>query len=539
MKKILIGIFLLAFFIRIAYVGSYPLSLSMDELSIGYNAYSISEIGMDEWGVRYPLVFRSLSDYKPPVSVYLVAISVRLFGLNEFSVRFPNVLIGSLSVLVFFGLLRELKFNKTISLVGAAWLAINPWHVFYSRAGFETLIALFFVIAGIWFFLRGVSRKSSLILSLSAIAFSLSVWTYHAERIYVPILVFILVVLKRKELLVMLKAQKIKLIFPFLTTILFAAPFIYMCVFAGDTTARAFSTSLLRDFHLTGSLHAHGYSDVLDMIFNNDIFLIFRHFLGKYLNYIDVEFLFKNGLHLTLPEYPGMGLLYLVDLPVVLVGVCSVVTHKSTFLKKITLALFFLGPLAAASTLDEQHTLRALTWLPFWGIIFVSGVDYVVKQRIRLIKPVVAFYSLALLLNFTYFADMYVRQFPYFYSELWLYGYKEASILACAEKDNYDYIVLTDTFGQDGPLYTGVPYEYVLFYCNIHPSEFLANGRKIPKILMRRPDWPSDVKKDMLVIAAPYDFPLDQIDQKQIVKTISYYNGKKAFIAVTTRLNEE
>ena len=44
-------------------LGELPPSLNWDEVSHGYNAYSILKTGMDEWGVRLPLIFKAFVDY--------------------------------------------------------------------------------------------------------------------------------------------------------------------------------------------------------------------------------------------------------------------------------------------------------------------------------------------------------------------------------------------------------------------------------------------------------------------------------------------
>ncbi len=527
-KLLLLAAFVVAIIFRFTSLTSYPVSYSMDEVSIGYNAYSMVTTGRDEWGESFPLTFRSLSDYKPPVSIYLTAISIIIFGFGEFAVRFPNALIGSLTIFPFWAFLTRLGFTRKTAVVGALWLAINPWHVYFSRGGFETLIALFFVIMGIWLFLKGVSEKSYISLYLSLASFSLSVWTYHAERVFVPALVLALALIKRRELVVMFSKKTLKAVFAIAIIALFSVPLLYVMLFTPAST-RAMHTSLLRDFHLT--LHNGEYISFTQLIFDNDLFLIARAFLGKYFNYLDIEYLFKHGLALVPKSFTGMGLLYLANLPVVALGLYSLVFHQKKELRVIAMVLFILGPLPAALTLDEQHSLRALTWLPFWGVAFVAGVEKFTSLKLKLKRVLVGAYALCLLFNISYFADMYFRQFPYFYAELWLYGYKQAALLGCSELNNYDQILITDTFGTDGPLYTGVPYIYVLFYCKIPPKDFLANNRQIEGFAMRRPDWRNDSTENMLIIAAPYDLPLDEIPESR-VNYIKYPNGKVAFVVV-------
>src|SRR5690348_9476830 len=148
MKKIFFFLIVaFAFILRIYNVASVPPALSWDEVSIGYNAYSILKTGRDEHGKFLPLdAFVAYGDYKPPLSIYTAVPFVGLFGLNDFAVRLPAVFFGTLTVVLAFFLVRQL-FQKTggsddLALITAGVLAVSPWHVNLSRGGFEANIAL-------------------------------------------------------------------------------------------------------------------------------------------------------------------------------------------------------------------------------------------------------------------------------------------------------------------------------------------------------------------------------------------------------------
>ena len=107
----------LALFLRIYKVTQIPPSLSWDEVSIGYNAYSILKTGRDEHGKFFPVdAFVAYGDYKPVLPVYLTVPFVALFGLNELAVRLPSVIAGTLTVfLTYFlvlGLFGKLKIGN-------------------------------------------------------------------------------------------------------------------------------------------------------------------------------------------------------------------------------------------------------------------------------------------------------------------------------------------------------------------------------------------------------------------------------------------
>ena len=102
MKKLYISLFIatlvVGIFLRFYRLGGIPDSLNWDEVSWGYNAYSILKTGHDEHGAFMPLSFKAFGDYKQPVYVYLTSLSVGLFGLNPFSVRFSSAFLGVLTI---------------------------------------------------------------------------------------------------------------------------------------------------------------------------------------------------------------------------------------------------------------------------------------------------------------------------------------------------------------------------------------------------------------------------------------------------------
>src|SRR3990167_3514972 len=103
MKKnfLIFLVFFLAFVLRFYHLNLTPPSLYWDEVSLGYNAYSILKTTRDEHGKLLPLTnFAAFGDYKPPGYIYAAVPAIAVFGLNEFSVRFPSDFFGVLTVII-------------------------------------------------------------------------------------------------------------------------------------------------------------------------------------------------------------------------------------------------------------------------------------------------------------------------------------------------------------------------------------------------------------------------------------------------------
>ena len=164
----LVFILLLAGFLRFWQLGTFPVGFTPDEASFGYDAYSILMTGRDQWGHFLPVTLESFGDFKSPLYAYLTIPSVAIFGLNEFAVRFPNAIVGTVSVFILYLLLGEIgklfKFEgKKITLLqlsGALLLSISSWHVMMSRGAFEANLITFFLPLGIYLWRRR-RRQSS------------------------------------------------------------------------------------------------------------------------------------------------------------------------------------------------------------------------------------------------------------------------------------------------------------------------------------------------------------------------------------------
>jgi hypothetical protein len=66
------------------------------------------------------------------------------------------------------------------------FLAISPWHIHFSRGGWEVNVATFLITTGVWLLIKAQNDKK--FIYLSAISFVASIYTYHAARIVVPLL---------------------------------------------------------------------------------------------------------------------------------------------------------------------------------------------------------------------------------------------------------------------------------------------------------------------------------------------------------------
>ena len=93
--------------------------------------------------------------------------------------------------------IRNLKL-QAVALLSALLLAVSPWHMQLSRAGFEANIALFFVVLGIWCVLKARERPTLFIAAW--LPFVASIYTFNSARYFVPMLGLLLLIYCWKEI---------------------------------------------------------------------------------------------------------------------------------------------------------------------------------------------------------------------------------------------------------------------------------------------------------------------------------------------------
>ena len=530
---ILIMITVISLFLRFYHISSYPGSLSIDEVSFGYNANSILKTGRDEYGALFPLSFKALGDYKLPVQVYLTSLSVGAFGLNEFSIRLFVALFGSFTPVVLVLLLRELKFSKFSSLLTGIWLAISPWHIVYSRSTFETITALFFVLLGTLFYLQTKREKSNMKLSVSLIFFGLSVWTYNSMRVFTPLLIMFLLLIDYQSIKKHFKKKPSYYLLPLLIVLLFFGPLLIMGIANKDLLGRASDLWITNDPVFNQTLHKQSYSSISEFIFDNDYYLIFMEWVKQYASYFDLKFIFWKGLNLTPSNRLGLGLLGVIELPVFIAGVYFITTSKNLLRKKFTLFWLLVGPLAASFTRGEPSSIRVLVWIPFFAFVLASFFEKLNKLQLKKRNIVLAIYFVMFFFSSLYSYDIYVNGFRKYYGDVWHYGYKEALVYVCNNYAKYDKVIVTDMYGRFEPKTKTVPYLYALVHCNYDPVLFGTN-REIFNIEFRQPHWFSDSKlQNTLLIGSNWDFP-EGFPAEWIKKTTYFPSGEPALHIVET-----
>ena len=129
-----------------------PPGYYIDESSISYNAYTISQTGADEFGTSWPLYFRSFGDYKNPVFIYLLAGIYRITGPGILAARLLSAVCGALAALALGLLATRISERRDVGILVVLMALLTPWLFEMSRVVLEValyplVVALFLLCA--------------------------------------------------------------------------------------------------------------------------------------------------------------------------------------------------------------------------------------------------------------------------------------------------------------------------------------------------------------------------------------------------------
>jgi 4-amino-4-deoxy-L-arabinose transferase-like glycosyltransferase len=436
---ILLGaIVLLSFALQTYELSTLPNGFFGDEASEGLDAYLILTNGTDQHGVRYPVFFKSFGDFKSPIGVYSTVPFVAVFGLNEFSVRFASVFFGLLNIVMIYFLVGELFKNypnkNSVALLSTVFLAISPWHIHMSRIGWEAITQLLFLaMLGLYLFLK--AKENPKVLPFSVAVFALGVYCYFPGRIFFPLFGLGLFVMNyrffiknKKETLVSLAVLLVLL-----------APFVHH-ITSPEGWSRWKQVSIF-------SKPAPGEG-------------LYTHILSNYASHFSGDFLFLKGdigmpgQSLKRHSVKGVGELYLLQFPLVVIGLFALWNQRYRTVFAILLLWLALYPLGSAFTesASAQATRSIIGVIPFQIISAFGAVALVTAANKKWVQwafiLLIAFLTIVSLGHFLklYFVD-YDKYSLDFYG--WQYGARDVINYFTAVESNYDILYMSPEF--NGP----------------------------------------------------------------------------------------
>ncbi|MDD4082801.1 MAG: hypothetical protein PHD05_05445 [Sphaerochaetaceae bacterium] len=362
---ILFLIILISFIVRCISINNLPPSLNWDEISHGYNAYSILKTGKDEWGIKFPFIFRAFGDYKLPVYIYLTVPSVLLFGLNPFSVRLVSILAGSLLPLVILLISKQIFPKKSLlPLLAASIVALSPGFIFLSRIALEANLFLLLFSISLYLFLIKKYYSSSFF-------YALCLLTYNSSRVILPFYLILLIYFLIKNNINFFKNW-----YKFLPFITILAITLFQ-ILNSSGQARYQWVSILD----SGSINKINelrqiYPRVL---VNKATFFIFTA-TKNYLSHFNPVYLFFNGGSNYQFSLPNLYLISPFFLIFFILGIIKLFKNAKKDEIKLLLYWLLISPLPSSITRDAPHVLRSITLLPIVVITIILVFDFLYSK---------------------------------------------------------------------------------------------------------------------------------------------------------------
>ncbi len=473
MKKFLLlawAIFLLGAVLRLYRLPTIPAGLNLDEVAMGYNAYSLLKTGHDEYGAVLPIYFRSHDDYKPPFIIYTQVPSVAIFGLNALAVRLPSALMGILGIVLTYHLVTELfpKRKKT-ALLASFLFAISPWALQFNRTAYEVGMQPTLTTGALYFFLSGLRLKSWLRMILAGVFFGLGPHLYTASRVFVPTLLVASSLLYRKELW-----GNRKLAIAFATALLiFLLPAFYLLTTpAGQVRFKG--TSILQDYGPHAQNLAWQTADWLRrdrigaMLFHSEKIEFYPQILSGYFAHLRLDYLFLGNSHSSTNYVPNAGLIYAWELPFIVAGFFFLFKQKNKRIALLLTAWIILAPLPASVTSGIPSSIRTTIFLPAWQIISAFGILTLYARLITVRKTVklivlggfcgVATYALG------YYLHMYYIHAPIARGKFWYSSYPAVVTVTQSLASQYQKVIVSNRLDQ--------PQSFFLFYTHYDPKTY-------------------------------------------------------------------
>lgn len=534
-------IIIIASFLRLYNLSGNPPGLTWDEAALGYNAYSILKTGRDEYGQILPITLKSFGDYKPALYAYLDIPFIAILGLNELSVRLPSALLGIGTVILIYFLTLELFNKKWLSLATAFLLSISPYAIQFSRPAFEVNMALFLNVLGTYLFILGIRQRKLLIWSM--VTFVLSILTYQASKMFVPLLFFTLLFSFKDQLR---ESRFLKTIIFLVISLILVILLITFVVGKSDRLATLNFFAYQRSQEEIKQILIENGLEIASPQFevlHGEWWAYTRGLVERYLIYFSPKMLFVEGDYNQRHRVPDLGVLYYFSAVLIPLGVIYFVTLGGKSVSFIFLWLL-LAPLPAVLSRDLISMLRALNMVVPLTILEAAGAYYLLTQLKLRSRYVFIFGSLIIAtvvtVNLIVFLDRYFIHAPKEYSQFWLSGYTNLFHAGGYTSENlskYNKVVVSDAYGQ--------PYIFYVFFTKYPPKDFqkqavldqptvdVGTVRKIDNIEFRHVYWPVDrgTKKSLFVgsLEELPDKDVIPFPEYKILKDVYFANGAVAF----------
>lgn len=398
----------LAVAVRVYRFGTVPGGFNQDGAMAAVDAKALADYGTDRFGMRCPVHLTAWGyGQMSALLSYLTAPLIKLFGLNPFVARLPQLIISLLGLLALYFFSRD-AFGKTAALVIFAFGAINPWHILQSRWALDCNLYPHFFLFGLYFLNRAMKGKKRLWLCVSMVMFGLCMYCYGISIYTMPVFL----VLACVYLLVKKRVSLGEALMALVVWLAVAWPFIMVMAintFQWDTIETPLFTMAYFPDSVRSSSILFFSNNIPQRAVSNFIYLMRATVL-------QAEDLLWNNI----PEY---GTMYLFSMPFALVGLVALLKERRKECGAVLLLFFLITGIWCGISTNEVNINRIN--IIYYPIMVLVGYGIYTVIRWCGIPRVEVFLAAAYLMAFVLFSHVYFTT----YAE---------KISVCFEKDFCD-----------------------------------------------------------------------------------------------------
>ncbi len=438
----IIFILIIASIFRLGSLGTIPSGLHSDEADQGYIAYSLLKTGHSPYGDNNIFAIREAwGGSRMPLYIYSVIPSIILFDLTIFAVRLPSAIFGILSVMLLYLILERLRLSQQAVFWSSLLFAVNPWSIHISRQALLESIALFFVLAGYYFFL--IASKRWKFLALSAVCFVAAIFSYDAPKIFLPPFIFVLLFIYKHDFTSL--KDRLKMVF-FIG--LFAMGYLIM-IFTSYVNLQS------QDFGQVSIFNASKISaqviyernntlapEWLSRLTHNKVTVGIEKFVASYFKSFSINYLFVNGYGNLQLSTSRVGQYHFFMFPLFFIGLAYILLGK---VNKgfVFIWWMFLGALPGGLT-EGNYPYRSVLMLPAVTIISAIAVDKIldylgsVSTKTKVVA--IGLMSVVVFITVSRFVVIYFYDYPAYASEWWAKEQNEVIRQVIIDREKYPLI---------------------------------------------------------------------------------------------------
>jgi 4-amino-4-deoxy-L-arabinose transferase-like glycosyltransferase len=410
---------------------------------------------------------------RPAGYVYFSIPFVAIFGPTALGVRALSILSGLGLIVIMYFLGKEL-FGEKVGLIASFLVAISPWDLSLSRGGFEAHFALTLATLGLLFLL--LAKRGPKYYLGFALAWGLAIHTYPTYKLTLFLVLPLLVWFNRGIIkdffskggrLLKMAALAVGVIAVLVSAqqTLFGNSeqrFTSINIFVDHDTAQ----QILQKVNLERTIDPIGKK--LSPLFHNKPVEYFVSLRDAYLDNLSFDFLFISGDGDPVHNMTGTGELYIVDAVLIFVGLVAL-WNKDRKHFVFLVSWILIVPIATA-LLIIPHALRDSFMLPPLILLSACGLLMIVRNGNKIVGRIsLALIAVFWLAQFVFLLDKLYFLLPIKYNEFWSYPAQAAVEIADFNKNQYDYIFLSDKIDN-------VQFAYPV-YNKIDPRQVIAENQ--------------------------------------------------------------